>query len=54
MTNTFHKDHTEKLIVILLPIDSAPSMTKLVTKPTSKSLNAIKRKREQPAKVFDK
>ena len=52
--NTFYKDYLENSTAILLPINSSPPMTKLITKLMAKlmakSLNVIKRKQVQLAK----
>lgn len=45
MISNFYKDHPEKSIVILPPIDFIPPMAKLTAKSMAKQLNTIKKKR---------
>lgn len=50
--STFHKEHSEQFIVILLLKDSAPPMAKPIAKLAVKSLNAYtKRKHEKTSKL---
>ena len=54
MINTFYKDYLKKFIAILLLINFALSIIKLIAKPTAKSLNFAKTKSGQLAKTFVK
>ena len=42
--STFHKNHSKKLIAMLLPIDSTLPIAKSIAKPIANSLNVIKKK----------